>query len=309
LQFSPKRPLFNRALRGQYPPGSTLKPFMALAGLALKTVTNNQKIMCPGYYQLPKHSHKYRDWKRYGHGMMNLHDSIVQSCDVYFYILAHQLKIDRIHDFLSLFGFGKKTGIDILGEKAGLLPSTEWKKRVKNQVWFPGETLISGIGQGFNLTTPLQLAHATSIIANKGTAFKPSLVVKLGNKTIKPKQAESTQITLKNTRYWNDIISAMRDVIHGARGTAKRIKTPAFSIAGKTGTAQVFSIKQDEKYDEKNVAHHLKDHALFIAFAPVEDPQLAIAVIVENGGHGGSVAAPIARAIFDHYIQPTSVTE
>ena len=305
LQNSTKRPLFNRALRGQYPPGSTLKPFMGLAGLESNVISSSQKIFCPGYYQLPKQTHKYRDWKKNGHGSMNVHDSIVQSCDVYFYILAHQLKIDRIHDFLSKFGFGKKTGLDIIGEKSGLLPSTAWKKRAKNQVWYPGETLISGIGQGFNLTTPLQLAHATAVLANKGYAFKPSVVARLNDKIIKPVTSENTSIILSTPQHWNTIINAMHDVVEGARGTAKRIKTDAFTIAGKTGTAQVFTVKQDEKYDEENVAEHLKDHALFISFAPAEKPQLAIAVIVENGGHGGSVAAPIARAIFDHYIKTT----
>ncbi|PCH84808.1 MAG: penicillin-binding protein 2, partial [Piscirickettsiaceae bacterium] len=309
LRTSNQRPLFNRALRGQYPPGSTIKPFLGLAGLESNVITSHQRIMCPGYYQLPKQTHKYRDWKKNGHGLMNLHNSIVQSCDVYFYILAHQLKIDRMHDFLSKFGFGKKTGLDILGEKSGLLPSRAWKKRAKNQVWYPGETLIAGIGQGFNLTTPLQLAHATALMANRGSAYKPSIVAKINGQAIKLGPNQLTQLTLKNAQHWDTIIKAMSDVVEGARGTAKRIKTKAFRIAGKTGTAQVFSVKQDEKYDEKNVAQHLKDHALFIAFAPVEKPQLAIAVIVENGGHGGSVAAPIARAIFDKYIQTTSAQQ
>ena len=304
LQNSPKRPLFNRSLRGQYPPGSTLKPFLGLAGLDYNTINPNKKTMCPGFYQLPKQSHKYRDWKRGGHGMTNLHDSIVQSCDVYFYILAHELEIDRMHNFLSKFGFGQKTGIDILGEKAGLLPSREWKKRNRNQVWYPGETLIAGIGQGFNLTTPLQLAHATAILANKGSAQTPSLVAKINNV---PKQTKASPTAeLKNNNHWAIIIDAMYDVVNGARGTARRIKEGApYKIAGKTGTAQVFSIKQDEEYEEDKVVEHLKDHALFIAFAPVKKPQLAIAVIVENGGHGGSVAAPIAREIFDKYIQIT----
>lgn len=303
LQTSSQRPLFNRALRGQYPPGSTLKPFIGLAGLESNIITKNQRIMCPGYYQLPKQTHKYRDWKKSGHGLMNLHNSIVQSCDVYFYILAHQLKIDRMHDFLSKFGFGKKTGLDILGEKSGLLPSTEWKKRAKKQVWFPGETLIAGIGQGFNLTTPLQLAHASAILANRGSAYTPSIVAKINNQPVKHGPNQLSPLTLKNPQHWDTIINAMSDVVEGTRGTAKRIKTKAYRIAGKTGTAQVFSVKQDEEYDEENVAKHLKDHALFISFAPIEKPQLAIAVIVENGGHGGSVAAPIARAIFDKYIQ------
>jgi len=301
LQNSPKRPLFNRSLRGQYPPGSTLKPFFGLAALDYKTINPQQKIMCPGFYQLPKQRHKYRDWKKTGHGLTTLHDAIVESCDVYFYILAHELKIDRMHSFLSRFGFGQPTGIDILGEKAGLLPSREWKKRSRNQAWYPGETLIAGIGQGFNLTTPLQLAHATAILANKGVAHTPSVVGKI-NDTVKQPQL-STPVQLKNDRHWDLIIHAMHDVVHGARGSARIIKEGAnYDIAGKTGTAQVFSIKQDEKYEKDKVADHLKDHALFIAFAPVEKPQLAIAVIVENGSHGGSVAAPIARAIFDQYL-------
>jgi penicillin-binding protein 2 len=301
LQTSSKRPLFNRSLRGQYPPGSTLKPFFGLAGLDYNVIDATRKINCPGFYRLPKKEHKYRDWKRGGHGMMNVHNSIVQSCDVFFYILAHELKIDRMHSFLSLFGFGQKTGIDILGEKSGLLPSRQWKRRARNTAWYPGETLIAGIGQGFNLTTPLQLAHATAILANKGTAFTPTLVSSINESSVKPKAI--VPVKLNNDSHWDLIINAMYDVVNGARGTARRIKIGApYKIAGKTGTAQVFSVKQDEKYDEENVLEHLKDHALFISFAPAKNPQLAIAVIVENGGHGGSVAAPIARAIFDRYI-------
>jgi penicillin-binding protein 2 len=217
-------------------------------------------------------------------------------------MLAHELKIDRMHTFLSKFGFGQKTGIDILGEKAGLLPSREWKRINRNKAWYPGETLIAGIGQGFNLTTPLQLAHATATLANKGASHTPILVAKINNES---KQMKITPpVTLNNDKHWDLMIDAMYDVVYGARGTARRIKIGApYKIAGKTGTAQVFSIKQDEKYEEDEVVEHLKDHALFIAFAPARNPQLAIAVIVENGGHGGSVAAPIARAIFDKYIR------
>ncbi|ORU90302.1 MAG: penicillin-binding protein 2 [Cycloclasticus sp. symbiont of Poecilosclerida sp. M] len=304
LQHSAKKPLFNRALRGQYPPGSTLKPFLALAGLEENVISSHGRINCPGYYQLPKQEHKYRDWKKGGHGNVNVHDAIVQSCDVFFYKLAHRLKIDRMHNFLARFGFGSKTGINLLGEKSGLLPSKEWKKRARNQVWFPGETLIAGIGQGFNLTTPLQLANATAIIANRGGIKRPFIVEKINDKAATAKQPTEPQVSLKKPKHWQEIISAMRDVIHGPRGTARRIKIGAqFDMAGKTGTAQVFGVKQNEEYDENKIVEHLKDHALFIAFAPVENPQLAVAVIVENGGHGGSVAAPIARAIFDQYIK------
>ena len=303
LQNSSKRPLFNRSLRGQYPPGSTLKPFIGLAGLYYNAIHPDQKVYCPGFYQLPKQSHKYRDWKKTGHGMTTLHDSIVQSCDVYYYVLAHELEIDRMHHFLHKFGFGQKTGIDMLGEKSGLLPSREWKKRTRNQVWYPGETLIAGIGQGFNLTTPLQLAHATAILANKGSANTPSLVANINNKARLP--TKTIPVQLNKPQHWDLIIDAMYDVVNGARGTARKIKEGApYKIAGKTGTAQVFTIKQDEEYDEDSVVEHLKDHALFIAFAPALNPQLAVAVIVENGGHGGSVAAPIARAVFDQYMTP-----
>jgi len=303
LQNSSKRPLFNRSLRGQYPPGSTLKPFIGLAGLDYNAIHPHQKVYCPGFYQLPNQSHKYRDWKKTGHGMTTLHDSIVQSCDVYYYVLAHELEIDRMHHFLHKFGFGQKTGIDIVGEKSGLLPSREWKKRSRNQVWYPGETLIAGIGQGFNLTTPLQLAHATAILANKGSARTPSLVAKINNKT--QPSTNTIPVKLNKPQHWDLILDAMYDVVNGARGTARKIKEGApYKIAGKTGTAQVFTIKQDEEYDEDNVVQHLKDHALFIAFAPARNPQLAVAVIVENGSHGSSVAAPIARAVFDQYMTP-----
>ncbi|PHS73670.1 MAG: penicillin-binding protein 2 [Cycloclasticus sp.] len=302
LRKSPKRPLFNRFLRGQYPPGSTLKPFLGLAGLEKTVISPHQQTFCPGYYQLPKQEHKYRDWKKGGHGSTTLHKAIVQSCDVYFYTLAHELKIDRMHQFLNLFGFGQKTGVDLLGERSGLLPSREWKKRSRNTAWYPGETLIAGIGQGFNLTTPLQLAQATAVLANKGTAYTPSLVAKINSVLVNPKQ--NTPVSLNTEKNWDIIIDAMYDVVNSPRGTARKIsEDAAFKMAGKTGTAQVFSIKQDEKYDENTVVEHLKDHALFIAFAPVDKPQLAIAVIVENGGHGGSVAAPIARAMFDQYIK------
>ncbi|MBV1952014.1 MAG: penicillin-binding protein 2 [Cycloclasticus sp.] len=304
LQTSSRRPLFNRALQGLYPPGSTLKPFFALAGLDYKATTRHQQVFCPGYYQLPNQKHKYRDWKKTGHGHVSLHEAIEQSCDVFFYALAHDLEINRMHHFLSKFGFGQKTGIDLMGEKSGLLPSKDWKKRARNQVWYPGETLIAGIGQGFNLTTPLQLAQATVLMANKGHAYKPTVVSHSGSQVSTASQWPAIQ--LGNPNDWDHIIKAMSSVVNGRRGTARKIAEGApYKIAGKTGTAQVFGIKQDEEYDEETVLEHLKDHALFVAFAPIKKPQLAVAVIVENGSHGGSVAAPIARAVFDQYIQLT----
>ena len=309
LNESHDRPLFNRALRGQYPPGSTLKPFFALAGLEYNVITQDRTYFCPGYYQLPNSEHKYRDWKKWGHGKTDMHKAIVQSCDVYHYILAHDLGIDRMHDFLHLFGFGSQTGIDLIGESSGLLPSREWKRKVHNQIWFPGETLISGIGQGYNLVTPLQLANATAILASRGMVNTPSLVATVAGQTPVDVVAssESFGIALEDETHWDDIFSAMKDVVHSLRGTAKGIsKDLHYFIAGKTGTAQVFSVAQEETYKEDEIAEKLKDHALFIAFAPYDDPQLAIAVIVENGGHGGSVAAPIARAVFDAFLRPES---
>lgn len=298
LQDSDAQPLFNRALRGQYPPGSTVKPFIALAGLEYRVIKAEEKTFCPGYYQLPKLKHKYRDWKASGHKSVTLRDAITQSCDVYFYDLARNLGIDRLHEFLQKFGFGEKTAIDLVGEKAGLLPSRAWKRRARNQVWYPGETLITGIGQGFFQVTPLQLAQATATLANKGKVITPHFV----NKVNIDDAEDKPQIKL-STDNVEEITSAMVNVIHGLRGTARRLKKGInYQIAGKTGTAQVFTVKQEEKYNEDEIAEKLKDHALFMSFAPADDPKIAVAVIVENGGHGGSVAAPIAGKVMKRFL-------
>jgi penicillin-binding protein 2 len=304
LQQSVDQPLFNRALRGQYPPGSTIKPFMGLAGLEYNVTDFRHKLFCPGYYQLPKLTHKYRDWKKWGHGSVDLEKAIIQSCDVYFYDLARTLGIDRIHEFLQKFGFGEKTGIDLVGEKAGLLPSKAWKRRNKEQPWYPGETLITGIGQGFTQVTSLQLARATATLANRGKVVTPHLADKIigSNFTIAGPLQPEKQIELK-TGNVEDIVSAMVNVVHGARGTARKLSVGVdYLIAGKTGTAQVFTVKQEENYNEEEIDVKLRDHALFMAFAPANDPQIAVAVIVENGGHGGSVAAPIAGKIMKQFL-------
>lgn len=301
LQESDARPLFNRALRGQYPPGSTIKPFIGLAGLEYHVTDFYHKLFCPGYYQLPKVRHKYRDWKKWGHGSVDLNIAITQSCDVYFYDLARTLGIDRLHEFLQKFGFGEKTGIDLVGEKAGLLPSKAWKRRVKKQPWYPGETLITGIGQGFLQVTPMQLARATATLANRGKIVTPYLAAK-DHQLVGGVSQQDGQIELDEHNL-DDIISAMINVVHGARGTARTLKKGInYQIAGKTGTAQVFGIKQEEEYDEDEIDIKLRDHALFMAFAPVADPQIAVAVIVENGGHGGSVAAPMAGKIMKQFL-------
>lgn len=302
LLYSPDKPLFDRAARGQYPPGSTVKPFVGLAGLAYGVVDPHKTKYCPGFYQLPGQSHRYRCWRRGGHGSIDLEQAVVQSCDVYFYGLAHDLGIDRLRDFLGGFGFGRRTGIDVAGELGGLVPSRAWKERARKQPWYPGETLIVGIGQGAFLATPLQLAVATAALANRGHFIEPRVV----RDSQVPGASERAElpvtthlIDVGGPHHWDQVIQAMTEVVEANRGTAKRIKTSAYRIAGKTGTAQVFTVGQKESYNADRISKRMHDHALFIAFAPVEDPRIAVAVIVENGGHGGSVAAPVARQVMD----------
>jgi penicillin-binding protein 2 len=305
LQVSENQPLYNRALRGLYPPGSTLKPFIALAGLEFEAINPEQRLNCPGYYQLPGVDHQYRDWKKGGHGSVDLNQAITESCDVYFYRLASMLGIDNIHSFLQQFGFGEKTGIDLIGEKTGLLPSREWKLAQKKQSWYPGETLITGIGQGYLQVTPLQLARATATLANQGRVVTPFLVDKIvrAHETSPGPELHQDTITLKPENV-STVIDGMINVIHSPRGTAKGINTHInYLIAGKTGTAQVLGIKQNAKYNENSIDFKFRDHALFISFAPANDPKIAVAVIVENGGHGGSVAAPIAGQVIKQYLK------
>ncbi|MGE0278034.1 MAG: penicillin-binding protein 2 [Nitrospiraceae bacterium] len=307
LQNSLDRPLFDRALRGQYPPGSTLKPFIGLAGLETNKVTVDAGIFCPGWYRLPGDTHKYRDWKEHGHGFTLMEKAIVESCDVYFYDLATNLGIDLMHDYLDQFGFGRPTGIDLRDESGGLLPSRQWKRTRRGQPWYPGETVITGIGQGYTLATPLQLAYATAVLAMHGAHTPPRLmhtVRAAGKAEQEPVRAAALEnVPIRNRRNWDAIITAMKNVVSSERGTAQAIGRKApFPIAGKTGTAQVFGIKQDEKYVEKDVAERLRDHSLFIAFAPPDDPRIALAVMVENAGHGSTAAAPIARKMIDQYL-------
>lgn len=308
LHSNPHRPLYNRALRGEYPPGSTIKPFMALAALYYGVTTPTRQVFCPGHFKLPHNSHIYHGWKHAGHGWVDLRTAITQSCDVYFYEMAVELGINHIHDFLAYFGFGKPTGIDLVGERDGLNPSPAWKRRVKHQVWFPGETVIVGIGQGYMLVTPIQLASATAALADGGQRFRPHVVHAVknaltGKKKIK-KPVLVSSIKLRNPVNWRVITSDMVNVIDSARGTAHRISGSAFTIAGKTGTAQVYSIQPEDrlKNDTKEVPKSLWDHALFIAFAPASHPRIAVAVIVEHGGHGGSTASPIVRKVIDTYL-------
>ena len=303
------RPLFNRALRGAYPPGSTVKPVMALAGLAYNVIDPAETRFCGGVFYLPGSRHQYREGKGGRHGRMNLEDAIARSCDVYFYGLASTLGIQRLVDFLKPIGFGELTGIDIGGEKPGLLPSPAWKRkafaRPADQVWFPGETVIFGIGQGFMLVTPLQLAHVVSVIASRGKVIKPRLVTALRNSStgkLEPiAPTHLPDVTSASAAQWDIVIKGMIGAT--TRGTAAASGANAgYVIAGKTGTAQVYSVGQNEKYDAKTVQDRLRDHAWFIAFAPVEAPKIAVAVIVENGGFGASAAAPVARKVMDAYL-------
>ncbi len=305
LNNSPDVPLNNRALRGQYPPGSTIKPFMALAGLNFNTRKPEQTISDPGVYYLPGSSRQYRDWKAGGHGSVNMFKAIQMSCDVYFYGLATELGIDNIFNYMSRFGFGKKTGIDMEGETSGLLPSQEWKMKRYQQIWYPGDTVSVGIGQGYSLVTPLQLAFATATLANDGVAFKPHLV-----KEVQSPRSNENRLIAKEPLYDLNIGAKDLDLVRRAMvavtqpgGTAvyASLGTP-YHIAGKTGTAQVIAMKQGEKYDEKAVDERHRDHAWFIAFAPAEEPRIALVVLAENGGHGGSTAAPIARKVMDYYL-------
>lgn len=305
-------PLFNRAIRGQYPPGSTIKPILSLAALESGVVDGKKRMVCRGFFTLPGSTHRYRDWKPEGHGEVDLHDAISQSCDVFFYKISGDIGIDRMHDYLTSFGLGSNTGIDIDGEKPGLVPSRDWKRqafrRREDQVWFPGETVIASIGQGYMLATPMQLASAVATVATRGQRVVPRLVRALedpvtGLRTALPSH-RLDDITLVNQQHWDEVIDAMHDVMQGQRGTARAAGSNAsYRMAGKSGTAQVFTVAQEEEYDEEEIDERLKDHALFVAFAPLENPAIAVAVIVENGSSGSSVAAPIARAVMDRYLE------
>ncbi len=307
LNESPDKPLLNRALRGTYPPGSTYKPFMALAALETGKRTPQMAIADPGYFMFG--NHRFRDDKEGGHGMVDMHKSIVQSCDTYYYVLASEMGVDLMHEELRKFGFGQLTGIDVLGEQRGVLPSTEWKRRAyrkpEQQRWYAGETISLGIGQGYNHFTMLQVALATSVIANDGVKMKPHLVkdvidVVTGERTETLKQIKA-ELTAK-ARNIEVIKKALVAVNVEGTGTAA-FRGAGYVAAGKTGTSQVFTVKQNEKYNASRIDERLRDHALYMAYAPAENPQIALALVVENAGFGGVNAAPIARRVFDYWLQ------
>lgn len=311
------RPLYNRALQGIYPPGSTIKPFAGLGGIHYGLVDWDYKISDPGYFMLPGVNHRFRDWKKQGHGIVDLYRAIEISCDTYFYQMSDRMGVDRFHDWMKEFGFGEKTGIDLVNEKTGTLPSVAWKRKRLRAPWYRGEMMSVGIGQGYFTATPLQVALATAITANNGLKVKPQLLRSShGPNPVQPEPVAKEHIAFNGQpEDWDRMHEAMRRVVHGA-GTAGGIRRGlvGYDIAGKTGTAQVKSIKQNEKYDESRLDPRHWDHAWFMGFAPVMNPKIAVAVLIENGRHGSTAAAPIARALFDYEINgivapPPALTE
>ncbi|KNC13711.1 penicillin-binding protein 2 [Pseudomonas coleopterorum] len=302
LRDSIDRPLFNRVLRGLYPPGSTIKPAVAIAGLDSGVINAGSRVFDPGFYQLPNYDHKYRNWNRTGDGWVDLDTAIMRSNDTYFYDLAHKLGIDKLDSYMGQFGIGQKVSLDMFEESPGLMPSREWKRKTRRQAWFPGETLILGIGQGYMQATPLQLAQATALVANKGKWNRPRLA-----RTIEgaPPVDENPMpdIVLRNPSDWGKVTHGMEMVMQGARGTARKAAIGAkYRIAGKSGTAQVVAIRQGEKYDRSKVQERHRDHALFVGFAPADNPRIVVSVMVENGESGSGVAAPVVRQIMDAWL-------
>jgi penicillin-binding protein 2 len=302
LNNSPDKPLVNRALSGTYPPGSTFKPYMALAALTYGKRTPQQTIKDPGYFMFG--GHQFHDSRPGGNGIVDMYKSIVKSSDTYYYMLANDLGIDAIAKFMAQFGFGDRTGIDISGESAGVLPSQEWKMRRFNQKWFAGETISIGIGQGYNAYTPLQLAQAIAMLANDGVAYRPHIVDYIEDfRTRERTPIESRRLRALELK--REHLAVVKEALIGVNkeGTAARsFAGAAYVSAGKTGTAQVIGVKQGEKYVESRVQEELRDHSLFIAYAPAENPRIALAVIVENAGFGARTAAPLARKVLDYYL-------
>ena len=302
LRDSVDKPLFNRALRGLYAPGSTIKPEVAIAGLDSGVISASTRVFDPGYFQLPNVDHKYRNWNHSGDGWVDLNAAIMRSNDTYFYDLASKLGIDRMHDYMAMFGLGQKVSLDMFEESSGLMPSREWKRSTRRQAWFPGETVILGIGQGYMQVTPLQLAQATALIANKGVWNRPHLAKTIDG-TPPVDEHPIANIVLHDPRGWDQVNHAMQLVMHDPRGIARAAAQGAqYRIAGKSGTAQVVAIKQGERYNRLKTAERNRDNALFVGFAPAEDPQIVISVMIENGEAGGRVAGPVVRKVMDAWL-------
>ena len=316
LVNSPGKPLFNRVLQGQYPPGSVVKPLIAIGALESAVDTTGTHVYCPGFYRLNNEGRRYHCWSKKGHGKTDLKNAIARSCDVYYYQLARDLGINRLKESLLSFGFGSKTGVDLLGEKTGLVPSREWKKLTLGESWYPGETLIAGIGQGFVLTTPIQLAQATAILARKGLVATPRYLDYYEStnglkQEFHGEMSKSVRLRLRHEEHWDVVRDAMVDVVHSDFGTARAARlVNEIKFAGKTGTAQISKVNRDS-LEQKPIA--LRDHALFIGFAPAYNPKIAIAVVVENGGSGSRTAAPIAKRMMDTFFSnesnPTSLAD
>ncbi|MFC3852422.1 penicillin-binding protein 2 [Salinispirillum marinum] len=309
LNNSPDKPFLDRAARGQYAPASTIKPFLGLAGLEAGTTTWDTTINDPGWFRLPNDDRLYYDWtwrtRRDGHGeRVGMVQAIEESSNTFFYDLAYRTQLEALHDMLDDFGFGKITTADVHNPASGLNPSRDWKRERHGLPWFAGDTVNLGIGQGFLLTTPLQMSIATAVLARDGEWFTPRLIKDSSDPELLAALPEPPpDVALRDSNHWARMTEAMRRVIHGPRGTARRLALGIdYEIAGKTGTAQVFSIENFEEFDSEQTAERLRDHAWFMGFAPADDPKLAVAVIVENGASGGGIAGPVAREIFDHYL-------
>ena len=311
LNRNTDRPMFNRAVRGAYPPGSTIKPMLAFSALTSGHREADQTINCWGSFRLPGSRRVFRDWKREGHGAMNLHDAIAQSCDVYFYQLARDIKVEGLHDSLVQFGFGTPTGVDVAGERAGIVPSRAWKRAnfsdPAQQRWFLGDTVVAGIGQGYLTVTPLQLAQAVAQLAMRGRRYKPRLVEAirdpLGGNLVRMPPVQTGTLAPEAAEHWRTVVDSMVAVVHGPRGTARATGAGLdFRIAGKTGTSQVTALPQDDTQVPEEVEERFRDHSLFVAFAPVHEPVIALAVIVENGGSGSGAAAEVASRLLDTYL-------
>jgi penicillin-binding protein 2 len=314
LESNPDLPLLNRALRGAYPPGSTVKPVIALAALRYGTINPDETRFCTRVYHVPGSSRIAREGDTH-HGSVDLQSAIAKSCDIYFYALAYALGVDHIAEFLDPFGYGKTTGIDISGELAGILPSRAWKqqrfKKREDQVWYPGETVNFGLGQGYMTVTPMEQAHMIATVASRGKSFKPRLVTGMkdsetGQTTVIPPQRLPDVEGIPD-KDWDRVFDGMIGTLKYGTAAAVGRNLP-YTMAGKTGTAQVFTVAQNAKYVEKNVAERLRDHAWFVAFAPVEAPRIALVVLVENGGFGSTAAAPIARKVIDAYLLPRTAS-
>jgi penicillin-binding protein 2 len=302
LLENPDKPLFNRAIQGGYPPGSTVKPMFGLIALQEQSITPEFTILDPGYYVLPGQERVSRGWKAGGHGIVDITKAIIESCTVFYYELGYRTGIDALSDYGLRFGLGHKTGIDLPGERSGVMPSPEWKQAARGVAWYPGDTINVVIGQGDLIVTPLQMAQTTAVIARQGTVITPSLVASIGEQPVVSFVTDHIEIA---EEHWTIVRGAMRDVVHSIHGTAQAINRnlETYEIAGKTGTAQAISIAEDVDYDDLELTKRLRDHALFVAYAPLEKPQISVGIIVENGEHSSSMAAPVARVIFDTWFE------